>query len=143
MWVEDETRRDLADRPFDWLLAGIGGPEAGTIRMMRNASGQAIQSDVSGTFMNRCFNKDLEDPFETEFDAIVALSLDDTRRLAKPDAGCSVVAIAGGKAKVPAIQAVLQTDAIRQKRADRMVQVPGRLVNILITDELTALALLS
>lgn len=116
-------RKEL--REFNWLLMGIGSPDTGSLAVhLRDLPPpESAVGRVVGDIASMVFDEQGQELDPEVCDAFVQIQMRDLEVLARHGSR-RVVAVAGGLKKVKAIATVLQKDP--------------RIINTLITDELTA-----
>ena len=118
---------------FDWVITGIGSPNTSQLkahlRLIYRDNQALPPKDFVGSIGSRLFNRLLGEMDAEKADRFVAVSFAWLRYLAN-ERGRRVIAIAGGVSKLEALHTLLSCNP-----ADR-------LLNVLITDELSARVLL-
>lgn len=142
-----DGKRDNVDQTeYDILITGVGGKGCGSFMATAKIVGAKLLQYAEFDVFSRCFDKNCNEVAGERLDAFVVLTKKRIVELAADAEKCRVIAIAGGRNKVEALRALLKTKAaISLKTVPRVTgQKPEeRLINTLITDELTAIALLS
>jgi len=112
-------------KEFDWFVLGIGGKESGslTAHLATVQHDEEVQARTVGDIMSRLFDASGNELDEGKCNQFVQLSLKDLSDMARRG-NRRVLVIAGGRNKVEPIAVILRKNP--------------RLINFLITDELTA-----
>ena len=141
MPVDEDPKKHLGTMNYDWIITGIGSRGVGQLdKHVTSIYAGNEPNGVIGDICSRLFDGDASEIDPIRQDVFVAIPFRLLEYLASTKKSRRrVIAVAGGRDKLPALLALMKSSAKEKKTNSRT----KRLFNVLVTDELTAAFLLN